>query len=73
MQPIRFDVFGHQVLVAQTENGWKAYYVGEEGKRRPATDVVIPGDISETALEQYLADLCHEWATERNPDVKRLE
>jgi hypothetical protein len=70
---IRLDVFGRHVLVIRDGSGWKAFYAGEEGKRRPATDIVVPNDICETALEQYLADLCHEWSTERNPGVKRLE
>ena len=67
-----FDVFGRTVQVVPSERGWSAFFVGVEGKRRPARDIVVPGDISEKNMEQYLADLCHEWANVRHPVVKRL-
>jgi hypothetical protein len=73
MKSLKFDVFGRRVLVVGSENGWSVFYLGTEGKRRPAWDIVVPDSVSEAEVEQYLADLCHEWATERHPDVKRLE
>ncbi len=72
MMPLKFDVFGQDVLVAKVGGGWKAYYYGPEGKRRPAVDIVIPKGVAESELRQYLADLCHEWATSRHPEVKKL-
>jgi hypothetical protein len=72
MMPLKFDVFGRDILVAKVDQGWKAYYCGSEGKRRPAADIVIPNGVAETELGQYLADLCHEWATSRHPEVKKL-
>ncbi len=54
------------------ERGWATFYLGVEGKRRPATEIVVPQDIPESEIEQYLGDLCHEWATKQHPDVKRL-
>ena len=72
MRQIRLDVFGRLVLAMHTDDGWKIYYVGGEGKRRPASDIMVPHDISEANLEEYLADLCHEWSSARNPDVRRL-
>ena len=72
MTSLRLDVFGRSVLVVGSENGWQAFYVGNEGKRRPATEIIIPPFLSESEFEQYIADLCHEWATERHPEVKRL-
>jgi hypothetical protein len=72
MKSLKFNVFGRLVLVAETGTRWSAYYLGAEGKRRPATDIVIPGDITETDLEQYLSDLCHEWATAQHPVVVRI-
>jgi hypothetical protein len=71
MKSIRFDVFGRTVLVVKADEGWQAFYPGNEGKRRPATDITIPQDIKESELPQYLDDLCHEWATDRNKNVKR--
>jgi len=73
MKELAFDVFGRRVLVKSSEHGWRVFYVGIEGKRRPALDIVVPSDISESDLAQYLDDLCHEWATERYPIVKRLD
>ncbi len=73
MKALKFDVFGHVVLVAETGNGWSAFYLGAEGKRRPAKDIVVPPDILESEIEQYLGDLCHEWATEQHPNVNRLD
>ena len=73
MSPVKFDVFGRLVLVAESGGGWAAFYMGAEGKKRPAKDIVIPADILESEIEQYLGDLCHEWATEQYPTVKRLD
>lgn len=69
---LRFDVFGRLVLVARDENGWTAFYSGAEGKRRIASDIIIPASTGEEALQTYLADLCHEWATPSHPAVRRL-
>ncbi len=70
---MRFDVFGQRVLVTGSGDGWSAFYEGPDGKRRPATDIVIPPDLSEPEIETYLADLCHEWASAHHPAVKRLD
>lgn len=72
MTSATFDLFGRHVVAIRTEFGWKMFYAGTEGKRRPATDIVVPPGITEGQLEQYLSDLCHEWATAENPGVKRL-
>lgn len=73
MKSLRFEVFGREVLVVESEKGWVTFYPGTEGKRRPATDIVLPPDMAESDIEQYLDDLCHEWATQRYPSVKRLD
>ena len=67
-----FDVFGRRVTVLRSGDRWDASYGGTDGKRRPATDIVIPCDTSEEEIERYLADLCHEWASIRAPDVRRV-
>ena len=72
MTTLKFDVFGRRVIVSRVNEAWKAYYCGSEGKRRPATDIVIPASIDEAELGQYLADLCHEWATGSHPDVRQI-
>lgn len=72
MKSMKLDVFGRRMLVEESQAGWSLFYLGVEGKRRPAHDLVIPDDLPEAEIETYLADLCHEWATPRHPDVKRL-
>jgi hypothetical protein len=72
MQQIKLDVFGRLVLATRNETGWKIYYLGEEGKRRPAPDIAVPPEIGEADLDKYLADLCHEWCTANSPSVERL-
>ena len=69
---LKFEVFGRAVIVEQRPGSWQAYYPGPDGKRRPATDIVIPSDTEEAELVQYLADLCHEWATPSHQGVKRI-
>jgi len=73
LKSLIYDVFGRQVLISRTENGWTAWYLGPEGKKRPAPDLVVPKSMPESEMPLYLGDLCHEWATERHPDVKRLK
>lgn len=70
---MRFDVFGRQLIVERQADRWAASYLGAEGKRRPADDIVIPPDVLESEIGRYLDDLCHEWATGRHPAVRRLE
>ena len=73
MKTLKFDVFGREIWVVAAGGGWQAFHAGSEGKRRPATDIVLPRDLEESELARYLADLCHEWATDRSPDVRRLD
>jgi len=73
MRTLSFDVFGTQILVSRVKDRWVAYYLGTEGKRRPASDIVVPADTPESEIAQYLGDLCHEWATHRYHSVKRLD
>jgi hypothetical protein len=73
MKSIKFDVFGRDVLLEKNESGWEVFYIGSEGKRRPARDIVVPPNIQESKLAQYLDDLCHEWATDRNNSVNRVD
>lgn len=70
---LKFDAFGRTVLVAASECGWATCYLGAEGKKRPANDILVPADIEESEIAQYLADLCHEWANEHQPSVRRLD
>ena len=73
MKTLKFDVFGRDILVVEKDGGWEAFYLGNEGKRRVAKDIVVPSSITESEMIQYLDDLCHEWATDRNNSVKRVD
>jgi len=73
MTLLKFNVFGHRVLIARSGNNWIAYYTGAEGKKRLATDIKLPPDIPEVEIEQWLDDFCHEWASAQHPEVVRLD
>ena len=73
MKTLKIDVFGKDVLIVEKDGGWEAFYLGNEGKRRVAKDITVPSSISESEMIQYLDDLCHEWATDRNNSVKRVD
>lgn len=72
MATLKFVVFGRSVVVERCADGWEAFYLGSEGKRRRAEDLFIPSTIPEEEVERYLADLCHEGATPENPGVVRV-
>lgn len=71
-QSIKLNVFGRLILAIQTGEGWSIFYLSGEGKRRPANDIIVPAFVNESEIESYLDDLCHEWATEKYPEVQRL-
>jgi hypothetical protein len=71
MGQAKFKVFGLIVLVEKDADGWRVYYPGTDGKKRLA-DFVIPKDIEDDELEQYLGDLFHENARPNNADVVRF-
>ena len=68
MQRLRFEVFGRRIDVEATAEGWAAFLPGGDGKRRSA-NIPIPSDLDAERIAQYLGDLYHEAATERNPSV----
>ena len=67
----RFNVFGTLVAVSGEEGKWQAFFLGAEGKRRPA-DFVVPVDIAGAELREYLADLFHEDATPKHSTVEEI-
>lgn len=68
---LRFQVFGMRVGVERSASGWTAYWLGNEGKRRPA-EFVVPDFVTEDEMAEYLRDLFHESASPQHPDVVRL-
>lgn len=71
MKEFTFNIFGSFIAITGTAGAWNAFYLGAEGKRRPA-DFVVPNDIAEHELCEYLADLYHEHATPRNCTAVQL-
>lgn len=59
--PIRFDCFGELYAIERDGGRWRAWIVGAEGKRRPAS-FEIPEFIAEGELEEFLFDMLHERA-----------
>lgn len=68
---LRFDVFGRRIDVERTVDGWAAYLPGNDGKRRSA-QIPIPADMSADEIGRYLADVLHESATPKRPNVRQL-
>ncbi len=71
MNELRFNVFGKIVAIIGLPGAWQAYFLGTNGTRRPA-DFIVPTDIAEDDLAEYLADLFHEDATPQRPTILRL-
>ena len=67
----RFNVFGKRIVIVGAAGSWQAFYPGTDGKRR-AADFVVPADLAEHALAEYLADLFHENATPKHGTVDLL-
>jgi len=67
----RFNVFGTVVVIAGAPGAWQALYPGADGKRR-AADFIVPHDVAEHELAEYLADLFHENATPKHASVEQL-
>lgn len=40
MQELRFNIFGTLISVEGSQGAWRAFYLGAEGKRRPAYFIV---------------------------------
>lgn len=68
-----FNVFGRNIEIIRSNNGWRVFYPGTEGKKRLAEDVVIPATVEESELIRYLEDVFHEWATASNNSVSRIK
>ena len=70
---MKFSVFGKKIIeIVRKNNEWQAFYLGNEGKKRKAEDIVIPSSVRETEMEDHIADLFHELATPSNNEIKRL-
>ena len=69
---LKLDVYGKEVLLVHSKGKWEAFYSGNEGKRRRASDIIIPSNIRESEVVRLISDLCHEWATAEKNEVRVL-
>ena len=70
---LRLNAFGRFLDIERVDNKWIAFEKGDEGKRRRATDIVIPSSLKRAELITYLDDLLHESATESRPNIIDLD
>ena len=68
---LRFEVYGTRVAIERRGDAWLAWFLGADGKRRPA-GFQVPDFVAERELCQYLADLFHEAATPTQGNVRQL-
>ncbi len=70
---MKLDLFGRKIEVLRSKEIWKIFYLGSEGKKRLADDILIPSHICEEEIIDYLEDLFHEWSTKKHKHVIKLE
>jgi hypothetical protein len=70
---IKLKAYGKRIDIEFTDGEWIAFYRAGDGKRMRASNLAIPPDLDRDRVVTYIADLLHESATERNPDVIILE
>ena len=70
---MKVNAYGRELTIVRENKSWRVFDLGNEGKRRPAGDIRIPGEIEPGDVVQYLGDLLHEYASERYPAVFEYE
>lgn len=69
-----FNVFGKYIGVQRKHHRWLTFRVDiTERKYSRTYNIVIPDDMTETEIPAWLGDIFHEAASDRHPDVKRVE
>lgn len=69
-----YSVFGRHLAVKKTSDGWQVFRADmAERKFSRLYDIIIPDDMTEDEIPRWLGDIFHEAASERHPDVKRVE
>lgn len=70
---MKFDIFGRKELeVVRSKDQWLAFYCGSGGVKRRAEDIAIPASLDESELDEYIADVFHEWASASRDKIKRV-
>ncbi|MFA0035609.1 hypothetical protein [Vibrio sp. 10N.261.52.A1] len=69
---LKFRVFHQKMSVQRQNEEWLLYRESETSIRARVYDVIIPSDLAEEELARYLADIYHEFASEKYPSVTRI-
>ncbi|MDA0151415.1 hypothetical protein OH460_03745 [Vibrio sp. Makdt] len=69
---LKFQVFHQRMSVQRQNEEWLLYRESETSIRARVYDVIIPSDLTEEELARYLADIYHEFASEKYPSVTRI-
>ncbi|KAB0479695.1 hypothetical protein JC606_17570 [Vibrio sp. IB15] len=68
----KFQVFHQRMSVQRQNEEWLLYRESETSIRSRVYDVIIPSDLAEEEFARYLADIYHEFASEKYPSVTRI-
>ncbi len=69
---LKFQVFHQRMSVQRQNEEWLLYRESETSIRARVYDVIIPSDLAEEELARYLADIYHEFASEKYPSMTRI-
>ena len=67
------NAYGRKLQIIREEDCWRVFELGNEGKKRSATDIRIPNGIEYADILGYLGDLLHEHASSRHPEVTLVD
>jgi len=70
---MKLNVYGRKIEIVKPGENWEIFFLGNEGKKRIAHDIIIPQDLEENEIIIYIEDLLHEWASPSNNKVTRID
>lgn len=70
---MKFNAYGNKIEVVKSSDNWVIFYLGNEGKKRTAHDILIPPEVKEEEIKNYLEDLLHEWARPGNNTIEQID
>ncbi len=69
-----YNVFGRHIGVQRKNERWLVFRADlTERKFSRLYDIAVPDDMTEGEIAGWLGDIFHEAATERHPNVERIE
>ena len=49
-----YNIYGRKFEIIESNQAWKVFILGNDGKKRPVNDFFIPSTVRENGLERYL-------------------